>query len=146
MILLDTSVLVAAYRRNSLRGSSSKAAAALRHMIESGISLGIPAIVLQEVLSGVREKSQFQELHAHLSAFQIQPATIEDHVAAAKLAAECSAQRIPCTAQTALVVAQAAHGGRQLWTLDRDLAAVARAAKVRLVHTRETASGARHGT
>ena len=137
MILLDTSVLVAAYRRNSPNGGNSKAAAALRHMIESGVSLGIPAIVLQEVLSGVREKMQFQELLTHLLAFRIQPATTDDHIAAAQLAAECIAKGIPCTAQAALIAAQAAHDGRQLWTLDRELAAVARAAKVHVVRTRQ---------
>jgi predicted nucleic acid-binding protein len=133
MILLDASVLVAAYRRNPPDGGDSAEAAALRRMIGSGMALGIPGIVLQEVLSGVRNKTQFQELHAHLTAFRIRPATIEDHVKAAQLAAVCSAKRVPCTPSAALIVAQAGHCGWRLYTLDRRLAAVAKLGGVELL-------------
>ncbi len=146
MILLDTSVLVAAYRRSSAAGRKSETAAALRQMIESGVSLGISATALQEVLAGVRDRAQFQELRTHLSAFRILAADVDDHVAAAQLAGKCAEKGIPCTSQAALVVTQAARGGWQLWTLDGEMAAVARAANVRLARTRETASESRRGT
>ena len=93
MILLDTSVLVAAYRRKPPHGKDSSAASRSAPHDRSGMALGIPAIVLQEVLAGVRNKTQFQELHTHLTAFRILPATIEDHVEAAQIAAVCSAKR-----------------------------------------------------
>jgi predicted nucleic acid-binding protein len=143
MILLDASVLVAAYRRKPPRGGKSAAAAALRRMIEAGTVLGIPAIVLQEVLTGVRSATQFQELHAHLTAFRVLPATIADHVKAAQLAAACSEKRIHCAVSAALIVAQAVHGGWRLYTLDRDLAAVARVGGAEVITTRETASAGR---
>jgi predicted nucleic acid-binding protein len=136
-------VLVAAYRRKPPGGGDSAAAVSLRRMIESGIALGIPAIVLQEVLAGVRNKTQFQELHRHLTAFLILPATIENHVKAAQLAAVSSEKRVHCTPSAALVVAQAAAGGCRLYTLDREMAAVARIGDVELIGTRETASEGR---
>jgi predicted nucleic acid-binding protein len=140
MILLDASVLVAAYRRKPPDGKESAAAVALRRMIGTGTALGIPAIVLQEVLAGVQSKTQFKELHTNLTAFRILPATTEDHVKAAQLAAVCSAKRILCTPPAALIAAQAVHGGWRLYTLDRELAAIARLGGVQLVGTRETAS------
>lgn len=143
MILLDTSVLLAAYRRRTPRGAESEAAVALRRMIESGLSLGIPAGALQEVLGGVRDRAQFQELQAHLTAFSVAPPTIDDHIAAARLAVECRAQRMKCKSQTMLVVAHAARAGWRLFTLDRETAAVARVAGVEVVTTRETASDGR---
>lgn len=132
MILLDASVLVAAYRRQPSDGKDSPAAKSLRRMIGSGIALGIPAIVLQEVLAGVRNKTQFQELHTHLTAFRILPATVEDHVEAAKILAACLAERVPCTPSAALVVAQAKHGSWRLCTLDRELAAIAKLGGIEL--------------
>jgi predicted nucleic acid-binding protein len=145
MILLDTSVLVAAYRRKPPQGKESSAAIALRRMIGAGMALGIPAIVLQEVLAGVQNKTQLQELHSHLMAFRILPATVEDHVNAAQLSAACSAKRIVCTSSAALVVTQAKHSGWRLYTLDRELAAVARIGGVELAGTRETAGEPRRG-
>jgi predicted nucleic acid-binding protein len=133
MILLDSSVLVAAYRRKPPDGQDSLAGKSLRRMIGSGMTLGIPAIVLQEVLASVRNKTQFQELHTHLMAFRILPATIEDHVEAAKLSVVCVAKRTPWTPSAALIVAQAKHGGWRLYTLDRELAAVAKLGGVELV-------------
>ncbi len=145
MILLDTSVLVAAYRRKPPQGNESSAAIAMRRMIGAGMALGIPAIVLQEVLAGVQNKTQFQELQSHLTAFRILPATIEDHVQAAQLAPVCSAKRIAWTPLAALIVAQAKHGGWRLYTLDPDLAAVAKIGGVALAGPRETASETRRG-
>lgn len=132
MILLDTSVLVAAYRRKSPDDGDSAAAVSLRRMIGSGTTLGIPATVLQEVLAGVQDKMQFQELQSHLMAFRILPATVEDHVKAAQISAACSAKRIDCTASAALIVAQAKHGGWRLYTLDPELAIVAKTSGVEL--------------
>lgn len=143
MILLDASVLLAAYGRKSPRGNDSPAAATLRRMIESGMALGIPAIVLQEVLAGVRDKTQLHELHAHLSAFRILPATVADHVKAAQLAAACGEKRMPCSTAAALIVAQASHGGWQLYTLNSELTAVAKLGCVSLIETHKTASDGR---
>jgi len=145
MILLDASVLVSAYRRKPPNGKDSAAAIALRRMIGAGMALGIPAIVLQEVLAGVQNKTQFQELQSHLTAFRILPATAEDHVQAAQLAATCSAKRIAYTSSAALIVAQAKHGGWRLCTLDGELMAVARLGGVVLVGKGETASETRRG-
>ncbi|HEX3997903.1 MAG TPA: PIN domain-containing protein [Pirellulales bacterium] len=145
MILLDTSALVAAYGLKPPRGHGPSAVAALRHMIKSGMSLGIPAIVLQEVLAGVRDKTQFHELQTHFSAFRIVPATVEDHIRAAQLAVECAANRVACSTSAALIVAQAARGGWHIFSVDPALAAVARAVNVGLAPTRETASERRRG-
>ena len=110
MILLDTSVLVAAYRRKPPQAAIRRPRSALRRMIGAGMALGIPAIVLQEVLAGVRDKAQFYELHS--------PSDRVSHCAGddrgpcpsgATRGRVCSAKRIRCPTAMATIVAQAAQ-------------------------------------
>ena len=59
MIVLDTSVLSLVFRRKAKAAVDPPAALALRRMIADDWPLGIPGIVLQELLSGVRTPTQF---------------------------------------------------------------------------------------
>ena len=52
---------------------------ALREMIRENVSLAIPGIALQELLTGVVSESQSEQLKTHLSAFEILLATERHH-------------------------------------------------------------------
>ena len=65
MILIETSLLALAYERRT--GPEPPAVVVLRQMIRENVTLGIPGIVWQELLAGVRSESQFRQLEAHLA-------------------------------------------------------------------------------
>jgi len=93
VILLDTSLLILAYGRRGRNEAEPPPVTMLRRLIVSGASLGIPAIVLQEVLAGVRSQTHFEQLRSHLAAFRIVTATPEHHVEAARITAACTAKK-----------------------------------------------------
>jgi predicted nucleic acid-binding protein len=93
VILLDTSVLSRAFRRQR----PGPAEAGLRTVVESMMAgeaeLGLPGIVLQEVLSGIRTEKQFSDLqHRLVAAFSIVHPSTADHVEAARLRNRCLAK------------------------------------------------------
>ncbi len=65
MIFIDTSALAHGLRRR--RGTTlSDEAREFGDLLRRGVRLGIPSIVVQEVLSGVRTDEQFEGLLAQL--------------------------------------------------------------------------------
>ncbi len=126
MILLETSLLELAYERRT--EAEPPAVAVLRALIRENVSLGIPGIVWQELLAGVRSESQFRQLEAHLAAFPLLLASQQNHAEAARIAAACATRRIECSAVQALVAAHTMDAKAPLFTLDRDYAAIARVA------------------
>ena len=135
MILLDTSMLLAAYGRPTARGDRG-AATILRHLIENGAPLAIPAIVVQEVLAAAHGSAQAEELRSHLVAYSLLPATLDQHLRAARIAGQCAVRGVPCSTVAALVAAQAVVHGAELLTLDLELVAVAQAVGVKLCRLR----------
>ena len=134
MILLDTSVLSAAYRRR--RGSAPEpfAATHLRQLVKHNAPLAIPGIVFQELLSGVRTEEQFSRLQILLESFPIVSATPPDHVAAARLFNACRSKGVAATLIDCLIASQARARRASLWSLDQDFARIARIFELKLYH------------
>jgi len=134
MILLDTSVLSAAYRRR--RGSAPEpfAATHLRQLVKHNAPLAIPGIVFQELLSGVRTEEQFSRLQMLLESFPIFSATPPDHVAAARLFNTCRTKGVAATLIDCLIAAQTRARRAALWSLDQDFARIARLFELKLYH------------
>jgi predicted nucleic acid-binding protein len=130
MILLETSLLALAYEKRS--EADPRPVAALRRMIQENITLGIPGIVWQELLSGVRSEGQFKQLRAHLAAFPILVAGQQHHAEAARIAQACAARRIDCSPVEALIAAHAVESKAPLFTLNRVFAPIARLAGFKL--------------
>jgi predicted nucleic acid-binding protein len=130
MILLETSLLALAYEKRS--ASDPRPVAALRRMIQENITLGIPGIVWQELLSGVRSEGHFKQLQAHLAAFPILVAGQQHHAAAARIAQTCAAKRIECSPVEALIAAHAVEGKARLFTLNQAFSPIARLAGFKL--------------
>ncbi len=62
MILVDPCVWSLAFRRPRARVHTSPAVRRLRRLVDEDVPVGIPGIVLQELLSGVRDESEVDPL------------------------------------------------------------------------------------
>jgi predicted nucleic acid-binding protein len=126
LIVLDTSVLSLAFRRRH-RGlpAASDTRVELERIIEEDRSLFVPGIVLQELLSGVRETAEFERLRAVMKGFPVLTATTADHLAAASVANACRAKGIAASTIDCLIAAQAIGASFSLFTLDEDFVRIA---------------------
>jgi len=129
VIVLDTTVLSHAFRRSQ---ASSLVAARLRRLIEEDEPLSVPGIVLQELLSGIREPAQFAKLQELMIGFPILLASREDHVTGARIANDCRRAGIAATTPDCLIAAQAIARGARLFTTDQDFLHMARHSQLRL--------------
>ena len=120
MILLDTTILSLAYRRHHKIEPEPPAIEILRQMILDDVSLAVPGIVLQEVLSGVRTEAQFERLKRLLEAFPIMTAEPRHHVLAAKIANACRRKGVATSTVDCLIAALATSSDASLFTLDQD--------------------------
>lgn len=133
MIHLDTSVLSAAFRRKSASEKDNATSRQLERLVGSGEAVGIPGIVLQEILSGIREPALFRRLKDDLvRGYPIVTASAGDHVMAAQIATTCRGAGVSVSSIDALIAAVAINARAQLFTLDADFARIARHTALRL--------------
>ena len=111
-------------------------AAAVGELLAADATLGIPGMVLQELLSGLRSSKHFEALHRDLLAsFTIVLATQEHHVEAARLRNKCLARGLGISGIDALIAAMAIVGDHELFAADRDFEMIARSFPLRLFPT-----------
>ncbi len=132
MIVLDTSVLSLAFRRRRRGHAEPAVAAQLRELIEHDYPLGVPGIVYQELLSGVRDPQQFARLQTALDGFVFILATLEHHALAARMANECRRNGIATSTGDCLIAATAVTATGQLFTVDTDFDRIAACTDLRL--------------
>ena len=133
MILFDTSVLSRVFRRTRMGLSEKALAAEVQDLLLGERPLGLPGIVLQEVLSGIRAEKQFANLERRLlSAFTILPATARHHVEAARLRNKCLSVGLNVSGPDCLIAVLAIAGQHQLFALDEDFQAIAQHAPLDL--------------
>ena len=133
MILLDTSVLSRVFRRQRPGPDERRLHDAFQAMMDSDGPLGLPAIVLQEVLSGIRTQRQFSELSAKLlTAFTVLPATVRDHLAAATVKSTCARSGLNVSGIDCLIAAMAMEGKHELFSTDRDFVKIAKFVPLKL--------------
>ena len=95
--------------------------------------LGLPGIVVQEVLSGIRLEKQFANLQERLlSAFTIVDPTTGDYVQAARLRNRCLGKGLNASGIDCLIATVAVAGGHELFAIDGDFAALARHTPLKL--------------
>lgn len=132
MILFDTSVLSLVFRRSQPDPKTKTIKQACQDLIDTDIPLGLPGIVLQEILSGIRSESQFETLEQLLlGAFSIIPARVDEHLAAAQLKNQCLASGLNVSGIDCLIAATALTGKHQLFTVDSDFEQIARIAPLK---------------
>ena len=126
MILVDSSVLSLAFRRRGTGVREARWRETLDDLFAAEVEIGIPAIVLQEVLSGVRDEGQFRALAQRLrDAFHVLLGSEADHVAAAELFNRCRAAGLNVSAIDCLVATQAVSGDHELLADDSDFDRIA---------------------
>jgi predicted nucleic acid-binding protein len=77
--------------------------------------------VLQEVLSGLPSERAFRDLRGKLlGAFTILPASVDDHLEAARLKNLCISNGANVSGIDCLIAATAIAGGHELFTADKD--------------------------
>ena len=121
MILLDTSVLSRVFRRRNPGPEEQRIQGVVERLFASEAPLGLPAIVLQEVLSGIPSERQFAELSERLrSSFAILNSTTHDHVEAARLKNRCVSAGLNISGTDCLIAVLAIAGGHRLYAIDGD--------------------------
>jgi len=125
MIFLDTSVLSLAFRRRRGGEPEPRVAVVLRRLVADDAPMGVPGIVLQELLSGVRTPQEFDHLMGIMAGFPLVIARREDHLAAARVANACAREGVPTSTVDCLIAALAITRQAALFTLDADFARMA---------------------
>ena len=87
--------------------------------------MGVPGIVLQELLSGVRSEAEFTRLKAVMDGFPLVLAEPSDHVSAARIANACVWKGVPTSTVDCLIAALAISRKASLLTVDDDFARMA---------------------
>jgi len=133
VILFDTSVLSRVFRRRRPGAEERRLQVVFEELMASDVPLGLPGIVLQEVLSGIRSQRQFTDLTAKLlAAFTVVPDGIPEHVEAARVKNVCLGKGLNVSGGDCLIAACAITGNHELFAIDEDFEAIARHAPLRL--------------
>jgi predicted nucleic acid-binding protein len=133
VILLDTSVLSLAFRRAPQSGAPSAVMRTVARMIAEDVPVAVPGIVIQELLSGVREAAQFRRLEGALEGFPVVLAERVHHIAAARIANTCRRRGVSVSTIDCLIAALAVAHDAHLFTTDQDFTRIASCCNLRLV-------------
>lgn len=115
---MDTSVWSLALRRKS-QGDNDGIIAALGSLIEDG-RVAIIGAIRQELLSGIKERAQFDRLRDRLRAFPDTAITTDDHEEAAAFFNRCREKGIQGSNTDFLICAVAVRTGFAIFTTDED--------------------------
>jgi predicted nucleic acid-binding protein len=132
MVLVDTPMWSLALRRKSidLSARERQLTATLYRLISlhQAILLGSTR---QEVLSGIREESQFHRIREHLRDFPNNESTV-DYEEAARASNECRRNGIAASPVDMLICAVALRQDWQIFTTDQDFLHYRRILKIKL--------------
>lgn len=128
-ILVDTSVWSLALRRGDQ--CSLECVKELRGLIQDH-RVQMIGPVRQEILSGIRRESQFNDLKKHLDSFPNLPILTEDYVVAAKYFNLCRSKGIQGSNTDFLICAVSARNELPIYTVDKDFARFAKHIPIRL--------------
>lgn len=140
MILIDTSVLSRVFRRKRPGAEERRLRSIVQELMESEVALGLPGIVLQEVLSGIPSEKQFTDLRVKLLAgFAVVPASTQDHVDAARLKNVCASKGLSASGIDCLIAASVIAGDHVLFARDEDFEAISKHAPLKLFGEQDVA-------
>jgi len=133
VILFDTSVLSLVFRRSRPGPKERRVATTVAELLSGKTPLGLPGIVLQEILSGVRSEKQFADLHRRLLAsFNVLLPSAEEFTEAARLKNKCLSRGVRASGPDCLIAAQAITANHELFTTDPDFDAIAKLSPLKL--------------
>lgn len=117
-VLVDTAIWSLALRRRS-RAANDDVVSELASLVKDGRVVMIGQI-RQELLSGIRERAQFETLREHLRAFPDSEIASADHEEAAAFFNRCREQGIQGSNTDFLICAVAARNELSIFTTDED--------------------------
>lgn len=134
MILFDTSVLSRLFRRKGAGTEERRLQAVFQDLMASEDPLGMPGIVLREVLSGIRSQRQFSDLSVRLpAAFTVLPEGVREHPEAARVRHARLSKGLNASGVDCLIAACASVGDHELFAVVVDVAAIAKHVALRLL-------------
>jgi predicted nucleic acid-binding protein len=135
-VLVDTCIWSLALRRRE--HAQTPEAEELGRLIAAHV-VHIIGPIRQEVLSGVRDRAQFERLETHLDAFVDLPLTAEDYVTAAKFYNLCRTKGIQGSNTDFLICAVAVRHDLSVFTTDGDFPRFASCLPIVLYEIRKSA-------
>jgi predicted nucleic acid-binding protein len=117
-VLVDTPIWSLALRRRT-RSQNMPATSALAALIEEG-RVAIIGPIRQELLSGLKERRQFDRLREHLRAFTDTEITVDDFEEAASFYNRCRAKGVQGSNTDFLMCAVAVRNEFSIFTTDED--------------------------
>jgi predicted nucleic acid-binding protein len=124
MIFVDTCVWSLAFRRSNTN-LAIKEVVQLQTLLSQDVPVAVAGIVLQELLSGLREEAQIKRLKTVLAPFPLILATQENHILAAQIANNCRSKGIATSATDCLIAAICIAHNAPLLTADKDFTQMA---------------------
>ncbi|MGD8304026.1 MAG: PIN domain-containing protein [Desulfobacterales bacterium] len=116
-VIVDTSVWSLALRRG--RPDGSEPLEELQNLIHDH-RVEMMGPIRQEILTGIRSKSQFKKLQDHLKSFPDLPILTEDYVSAARYFNFCRSKGIQGSNTDFLICSVAVRNKFSIYTTDRD--------------------------
>lgn len=136
MILIDTPVWSLALRRKpeNLTAAERRLTQRLHQIVNEG-QAELLGLVRQELLSGLREESQFRRLRDYLRDFPDTAVVAENYEEAARASNRCRSAGIAGSTVDMLLCAVGMHHDWQIFSTDRDFANYATVLKIRILPT-----------
>ena len=133
MVLVDTPVWSLALRRRvvDLAEPELRITKGLDQLVRTG-RVQLLGTTRQEVLSGIREESQFQRIRVHLRSFEDVLVMADDYEEAARMSNRCKRSGIASAAADMLMCAVSARRHWQILSTDRDFLHYGRVLDLRL--------------
>jgi predicted nucleic acid-binding protein len=133
MIVVDTSVWSIAFRRRSWPGGVVPGVVQLlKRLTREKNKLVVPGIVLQELLSGIKEPIQAEKIINIMEGYPIILATKEHHIEASNIATACRQKGVAAATVDCLIAAQCIMNNGVLLTLDEDFKHISKHCALRL--------------
>jgi len=130
-VIVDTSVWSLVLRRGT--PSDDPRAVALTEMLRKGESIQLLGVILQEVLQGIRNPFDFDQLRQRLEAFPLLPLSRDDFIAAAELWNLCRSRGIQSTSVDCQIAAACLRHDCALLTSDQDFHCIAEYCPLQLI-------------
>lgn len=120
-VLIDTSVwsLAIRRRRRDLSAAQREIVHRCRELVREKHATLI-GMIRQEVLSGVKDESLFEEIRGYLRCFEDETVTTADHERAARFFNRCRSRGVAGSPVDMLVCAVAFRCGFEIFTIDDD--------------------------
>lgn len=133
MIVVDTSVWSLAFRRRGWpNGVMPNVVKLLKKLTKEQQEVVVPGIVLQELLSGVKDEAQGERIKELMDGYPIVLATKEQHIEASNISNVCRKVGVSAATVDGLIAAQCIMLNGVLLTLDDDFKRISKCCGLRL--------------